>query len=934
MGMGWFVILLIWLVAPFAELAVIIVLAVVNSRYKRKIEELNRVLGKMDETAQLKGNAVLKDTLVSRSDWKAPEKNGCITKEAGPAAAKTGITAYPHLPRKHTAAVRIPKNGAGFYQGTAALIIGVIFVVLAGLIFATTAWHVLPSFSKVVMVLGFSGLFFGASRAAERFFKIERTGQAFYILGSVFLFLTVLAAGYFELLGPEFILKGENRFRVLLAGSVATEIALFSKIRRFHNKVYTQACLWGITISMLFLMGALKCKGTDCVNGMMYYSFLLLGGSEIYRRKQRFQDSAGTPAGGFASELMGELGFFAMLHFWMVSGIMAYEAIAGWIEFMTGIMVPGIQEITIWNTLAFGMMAAGTAIAALRRMSPEMKTLHSLAVMIFFQYAGFCIPVDYTYQLFLAAVMTGVWFLGERRLGSPLGNLPGGCIFTAVLAIDTAILMLDAMFIWDNIGKQLTASAGVILLAAVMAEWGRQYPVLRAGIPAVLFALTATGWPVLNRILGMDIGYDAIVWGYVLAVAAWDWVKKDRFCIPVLAIGTAAQVILRLGNREPLPFFLLLAVYLLVKSLGREHAEQERFIKGSCLYSMAGVYIIAESMTANGVLRMVLVAAVYGLEHAALMRCGRSKLREVFWNVTGLAVFLLMMAAFYSDASLALWNMVLCGAAFAGFYVLLYKGGCSWLHLAASAAVLPLPLTAAARYGLTENQVYGATAALLILSGILFRRYRPVIVCREGEKRGWDVDWFHILVILVLLPMTWEAGREWQCVYILLTALYVLQFAALKEWRRMALTLAAALAVTAFWLQPFIRWPEILSLEIQLVPAAGFAWGLGRIWGNGKEITNIRTGLYCLCLGIMALDAVSTGAVWDALILEAVSLAVFLGAHMRKCMRWIRISGIIIISVALYMTKDFWLSLSWWVYLLAAGLGLIVFAAVNEMKKR
>ena len=43
----------------------------------------------------------------------------------------------------------------------------------------------------------------------------------------------------------------------------------------------------------------------------------------------------------------------------------------------------------------------------------------------------------------------------------------------------------------------------------------------------------------------------------------------------------------------------------------------------------------------------------------------------------------------------------------------------------------------------------------------------------------------------------------------------------------------------------------------------------------------------------MASDALSTGAVWDALILEAVNLAVFLLAHMRKCMRWIRISGII-----------------------------------------
>lgn len=104
--------------------------------------------------------------------------------------------------------------------------------------------------------------------------------------------------------------------------------------------------------------------------------------------------------------------------------------------------------------------------------------------------------------------------------------------------------------------------------------------------------------------------------------------------------------------------------------------------------------------------------------------------------------------------------------------------------------------------------------------------------------------------------------------------------------------------------------------------------------GDRKEITNLQTVLYCLCLGAMASDALSTGAVWDALILEAVNLAVFLLAHMRKCMRWIRISGIIMILVALYMTKDFWLSLSWWVYLLAAGLGLIVFAAVNEMKKR
>ena len=57
MGMEWFIILLIWLVAPFAELAAIIVLAVANSRYKRRIWELTRGTDKADTGMQDKGPA-------------------------------------------------------------------------------------------------------------------------------------------------------------------------------------------------------------------------------------------------------------------------------------------------------------------------------------------------------------------------------------------------------------------------------------------------------------------------------------------------------------------------------------------------------------------------------------------------------------------------------------------------------------------------------------------------------------------------------------------------------------------------------------------------------------------------------------------------------------------------------------------------------------
>lgn len=195
------------------------------------------------------------------------------------------------------------------------------------------------------------------------------------------------------------------------------------------------------------------------------------------------------------------------------------------------------------------------------------------------------------------------------------------------------------------------------------------------------------------------------------------------------------------------------------------------------------------------------------------------------------------------------------------------------------------------------------------------------------------MDWFHILVILIILPVTWSQNRGWSCAYTFLTALYVLQYTSLKQYRKEAYTLALCLTVLAFWRQPFVEWPQVIRLEIQLLPAVILTRLLSVIWKDEKFLPWLQTALYSLCLAALVLDAFHTGNVADALILEAICLAVFLWAHIGKCTRWIRISGIIIITVALYMTKDFWLSLSWWIYLLAAGLGLILFAAVNEMKK-
>ena len=810
------------------------------------------------------------------------------------------------------------------FQGTAALIIGVVFVVLAGLIFATTAWHTLPSSSKVIMILVFSGILFGLSQVTGTIFKIERTSQAFYILGSIFLFLTVLAAGYFRLFGDSFTMAAQHRYKVLCAGSLATELAMIAGARQYKDRLYTTACFWGMSISAFFFLNALNLGIVDSLKGMVCYSFVLVLAGELLER-HKAEASSGLTA-DFTS--------FARIHFWLFSVFMVISAGLGWIGLIGGHLLHGETTASYLTTVSLGMTAAGIVVIALGKKEQYLKVLHSISMIVFLHYLGLCIDTGYIYQLLIGVVLTGGWFFLEKRKGGLLSSTAGNCLYTVSLAFDTLVIMLIAFYNWDSMGEYLAASAAVILLAAVSVWWGKRYPAIRSILPLILYPLTVAARGMLAEADITLIGYELIVFGFLLAVVVWDIIKRDRFAVSVMVIGTVAQLLYwAAGDNIPL-FALLLSGYLLAKSRRADGERKKWLEKGSCLYLLAGVFFIMCNLTETSLLQLIGVTAVFAGEYVVFCRYRREESRSWFWQVTGIVLLLLDMAAFYQDSGLASGYMVLCLMIFGVFYIMFYRSGSWWPHLLAAVSVLPMPVAAASRYALSEHQLYGFTAGALVISGVLARRLVPVITCPEEDGRGWRFDWFHILSVLVLVPMAAVADDGWRSVYLVVIALYVLQYTTVEMFKKSALTTASALAVLAFWLQPFIQYPELVSLEVSLIPAVLFVWYLGRVWKDRKDVRSVQTVLYCLCLAALVIAALGSGQVADALILEVVCLAVFVWANIRKNVLWLRISGAVIVFIVLYMTKDFWLSLSWWVYLLAAGLGLIVFAAVNELKKQ
>ncbi len=822
--MGWIIVLSIWLAAPFAELGIIVGLLISNDRYKKRVSQLEgekrrymavlgssgcnqpyraerdaQPIGRAGEQEERAGEAAERSSGTEESSAEAAERNrgaeelsaapsaeavqwnsGAEEPSAKPPQWNSGTAESSARPSQWNSMAEKPsakpaqwnsrtadskpvsasaQRGKSWERpavqaagnmpvftgdsiptagqarlGTAALIMGVVFVVLAGLIFATTTWKVLPDICKTILVLVCSILFFTASFAAERLFHVRKTGNAFYILGSIFLFFSVLTAAYFKLLGAGFILDGTNRWKVLWIGSGVTLGAFWAGLKRFSDRLYTQSCLWGITLSLFFMAKAFSVTWSGFVCMMMVYSAVLITIKELWSTGEE-----AVKAGDFRALLRQGFLPFAVIHFWTFGAVVAL-----------GSLTP------IWRMAAEGWL-------------------------------GIANPI--------------------------LDRLP--------------------MFAFS---ASKTASMAALAVGICVVAWREEQEIYR------------------------NLRFAALA-GLVLYGAGW--MTSDFIC-RMAVINTV--------------FFAAVSAGYLRKEDGRN-------------------------------------------------------LHTLPMDICGCGAALSSIIGFYSAKSGSGGSLCLTVAAAAVYYLWFYLGERQWPHLLIALALVPFPFIAEIRMDLAAGQIQAWMAALLV-TGIGARCFFPV-ARRDGRVQGqWRMDWYHIFSGWTILWMAATGDDVWQFFYTLLAALYFVQYRFMDALGKPALFLSACCAAMAVWKQPFVLWPYVLCLEMNLLPAAWLLWTAGLIWKEKPWISGMQRTGYVVCLIILCLDAVFTGDVRDTLILEGLSLTVFILAQIKKDVWWVQVSGGILLAAALFMTRNFWLSISWWVYLLSAGIGLIIFAGILERRRK
>ncbi len=153
-------------------------------------------------------------------------------------------------------------------------VIGVLFVLLAGAVFATTTWSYLASFVRVAVVFSISAVFFLAGFLADRLLDLRKTAVTFHVLGSCFLPIAVAAVGYFHLVGSFFAFDGDGRFLIGAACSASAGFALFTGYIRYRHTAY--AVMTQIFTTATVVFGSLAFRFRPDITVLFWYVYCAL----------------------------------------------------------------------------------------------------------------------------------------------------------------------------------------------------------------------------------------------------------------------------------------------------------------------------------------------------------------------------------------------------------------------------------------------------------------------------------------------------------------------------------------------------------------------------------------------------------------------------------------------------------------------------------
>ena len=894
--------------------------------------------------------------------------------------------------------------------------LGVVFVLLAGIIFATTNWHTMSGVTKLLCILFVVVSVYALSFFAEKKFKLSFISRSLYILASFLLFMAVIAIAYFKLMG---------RYLTFFVASIFTEISLLLALKKFNRRWYTDICLYGISVCICFLVMAFNMPLAFTITYLAVYAILCVivdlyiekSKTDLISKELKTDISAFAQTNLLAVSIMVMFFFRRDLHQGIVTIVLSIVHLylgdkrenkinsAGFVVFLALAVYRiayGNFEHSILYMLCM-LLSIFTSVNMMGTFRQNTRTYANIAsavscvaiiisVCYYFVVDGgqaefasllsltlvwiYILINDIKYRKAKISILNILAFMFLLNYAivyfkiSPyaLHSLINVVIFSIVVIVKNrfkldhkvwlAALVNMSFFtvfaFWDyytNLTYEISDAYTIIcILLSIFVYYvlSKENYIFGIFVPALWAALVHILVYYVNINPSLDISFEWALFIYFLLACAYKLMRKRDCDIGLGFWMNVFAIIYSVGHLSdfniPAPYFVLAGLYLLAHLVMRKEKKDPAYHIVMLLNLILGIFISLYFAKVDGIIIELILAAmtlmISALYKYVLKEDGIPDVADIVSLILGvIAIWGYITVAFPESFAKALLYFILITAFCIVYNIKAYIEK-KYRQILINSSVFWFLLMTKFMLEMNLQREYLTIAAVTILNlvSIAFLRYKTPIIKEDKDTLAgcdwWSITWgVHIAAMLTGLSVDLYRPTYIRSIYILLLALYCLQYITVKKYKSMSQLCSTVCFVAFIWLQDFVTIPSVYDFEVKvfsllLIPLAF----KGMV--NNKEYRIINVSARAAVLLMLTWAAVQGGLLEDSIIVLVFALILLVYTSIRKHRKEFLIAFSFAITIAVFMSRTFWTRVSWFAYLFAAGLLLIGLAVYNEMRRK
>lgn len=209
------------------------------------------------------------------------------------------------------------------------------------------------------------------------------------------------------------------------------------------------------------------------------------------------------------------------------------------------------------------------------------------------------------------------------------------------------------------------------------------------------------------------------------------------------------------------------------------------------------------------------------------------------------------------------------------------------------------------------------------------------ITWQDKGKKFVKVAEMQVLTTIILMTtIESEFPYKKMVMYVLLAIAFLTVSLLQKEHsteKNVLQTIALLASEFAAFNQPFFIIPENFSVEWRCFLLALGIVILRFVWYDKKKVMGMVCFIFtCILMIQLLLHNIEDGELANVIILGIIGVIMLLANVCLNNRKYAVLAMIVLLMMAVYITRNFWLSIAWWIYLFAAGVLLVILAIKKE----